>query len=299
MSNTKLRSAKYSINEMVRKTHEHSYATQSDMRHMLFRCIKDLHELGYKFGHIKGLQAKHIYALVEHWKNQGKNPGTIKNYMSKLRYTATLLNNNTLIKPDNATYGIDSRNTVLVNKAINQIDLTKCKDPYIRLSLEGQAVFGLRREESMKFTLSEAHHGNAIYLKPSWTKGGIGRTIAITNDAQKQWLAKLAILVCPGESLIPNNKSYKQHLKSYQNETKSMGICKLHGLRYAYAQRRYQELTKYYDPQKQGFNCSMAGGKQFSEMPRIEKEIDRKARQKLTHELGHSRLQITKIYCGK
>ena len=298
MSNTKLRSAKFSINEMVKQTCEHAYATQSDMRHMLFRCIKDLHELGYKVGHIKGLQAKHIYALVEHWKSQGKNAGTIKNYMSKLRYVATLINNPKLVKPDNATYGIDSRPTILINKAINQIDLSKCSDPYIRLSLEGQAVFGLRREESMKFTLSEAHHGNAIYLKPSWTKGGIGRTINITTDAQRQWLAKVALLVRRGESLIPNAKNYKQHLKGYQNETKAMGICKLHGLRYAYAQRRYHELTKYYDPKKQGFNCPMAGGKPPSEMTPTEKAIDRKVRQQLSYELGHSRIQITRIYCG-
>ena len=109
MSNTKLRSAKFSINELVKKSRVHSYASKADMRHMLFRCIKDLHELGYKVGHVKGLQVKHIYALVEHWKSQGKNPATIKNYMSKLRNTASLLNNPNLIKPDNAAYNIDKR----------------------------------------------------------------------------------------------------------------------------------------------------------------------------------------------
>ncbi len=298
MSNTKLRSAKYSINELAKKAHDSSYASQADMRHMLFRCIKDLHELGYKVGHVKGLQAKHIYALVDHWKSQDKNPGTIKNYMSKLRNVATLLNNSKLIKPTNAEYKIDARSTTGVNKAIYKIDYSKCTDPYIRLSIEGQALFGLRREESMKFTLSEALHGNAIFLKPSWTKGGIGRTINITNPEQIQWLNKVASLVQPGESLIPNSRTYKQHLNHYQSEAKSMGICKLHGLRYAYAQRRYQELTQYYDPHKQGLICPMAGGKKFTEMSNAEKALDRRARQLISFAMGHSRIQISKIYLG-
>jgi len=61
------------------------------------------------FGHIKGLQVKYIFDLVEHWKSQNKGTATIKNYMSKLRTTARLLDNQKLIKPDNAAYHIDKR----------------------------------------------------------------------------------------------------------------------------------------------------------------------------------------------
>ena len=221
MSNTKLRSAKFSINELVKKSRVHSYASKADMRYMLFRCIKDLHELGYKVGHVKGLQAKHIYALVEHWKSQGKKPATIKNYMSKLRNTASLLNNPNLIKPDNAAYNIDKRSySSTINKAIHHIDLSKCTYPHIRLALEGQVVFGLRREESMKFTHSLAHQGERLQIMPSWTKGGIGRSLHITNDAQRQCLDKVAQLVSPGESLIPQDRSYRQHLSQYQAQSK-------------------------------------------------------------------------------
>ncbi len=52
----------------------------ADMKHMLTRCVKDLHTLGFKINHIKGLKPKHIYALVEHWKAKGKKTATIKNY---------------------------------------------------------------------------------------------------------------------------------------------------------------------------------------------------------------------------
>jgi integrase len=299
MSNTKLRSAKFSINELVKLDKKHSYASQADMRHMLFRCIKDLHDLGYKVGHVKGLQAKHIITLVEHWKSQNKGTATIKNYMSKLRATARLLDNQKLIKPNNAAYHIDKRSYAPTqNKAIHQIDLTKCIDPYIRLSLEGQALFGLRREESMKFTVRDAVNGNTIIIKPSWTKGGIGRTIDITNDVQRQWLDKVVRLVPPGHSLIPRDRSYKQHLHHYEAQAKLMGVSKLHGLRHAYAQRRYKELTRLFDPNGEGFDCSMNGGKQYKAMSVEEKMIDRQARQIISKELGHSRTSITKIYCG-
>ena len=299
MSNTKLRSAKFSIHELVKQSRVHSYASKADMRHMLFRCIKDLHELGYKVGHVKGLQAKHIYALVELWQSQGKNPATIKNYMSKLRHVASLLNNPKLVKPDNATYHINKRAyQPTINKAIHQIDLSKCTDPHIRLSLEGQAVFGLRREESMKFTYSLAHHGNLLHIMPSWTKGGIGRSLEITNDAQRQWLDKVALFVSPGESLIPRDRSYKQHLSHYQAQAKLMGVCKLHGLRHAYAQRRYMELTRLDDPNGQGFICPIDGGKRFRAMTDEEKMIDRRARLSISQELGHSRINIVKIYIG-
>jgi len=220
--------------------------------------------------------------LVEHWKSEGKNTGTIKNYMSKLRKTAYLLNDPKLVKPDNGAYNINKRSYAsTINKAIHHIDLSKCTDPYIKLSLEGQSLFGLRREESMKFTLSEAHHGNHLIIKPSWTKGGIGRTLKITNEAQRQWLAKVYQFVRVGESLIPSDRTYKQHLSHYEEQAKAMGVSKLHGmgvsklhgLRHAYAQERYRELTKFFDPNKQGMACPFEGGKKFKEMNAAEKAI--------------------------
>ena len=300
MSNTKLRSAKFSINELVNQTHKYSFASQADMRHMLFRCIKDLHHLGFKVGHIKGLQSKHIYALVDLWKNQNKNNATIKNYMSKLRCASHLLNNPKLVKPDNDAYNIDKRSYApTYNKAIHNIDLSTCSDPHIRLSLEGQSLFGFRREESMKFTLSKALRGNTLHIKHSWTKGGIGRILEITNPIQQQWLDKVSQLVKPGESLIPTQRSYKQHLSHYQKQTAHMGLHKLHGLRHAYAQRRYRELTTAFDKNQHGLVSPIEGGKQYKEMTAYEKYLDNKARKIISLELGHCRRSITKIYCGK
>jgi hypothetical protein len=298
MSN-KLRSALYSVNKVLRQMQGYSYASKADMKHMINRCIKDLHELGFKVGHLNGLKPKHIFALIEHWKKQEKSPATIKNYMSKLRKLAYFLDKPKLVKTGNDSYQIDKRTYIPTqNKAIHHIDLNLCTDPRIRLSLEAQMLFGLRREESMKFIVSEAWHGDCLHIKPSWTKGGIGRLLNITNEEQMKWLLKVSEQIKPGESLIPKERTYKQHLSHYQQQAKLMGVCKPHGLRHAYAQRRYSELTKELDLLKIGMLCPIAGGKATKELSRDEKQIDRQAREIISRELGHSRLNITRTYLG-
>lgn len=297
MSKTKLRNAIFSIHNCLKNHKEYSFASLADMRHMLTRCVKDLHEQGYMVGHIDGIKPKHIHTLVEHWKKQGKSPATIKNYMSKLRKLAVLLDKPQLVKPGNDAYQIPQRSYAPThNKAIHHVDLSKCTEPYIRLSLEAQSLFGLRREESMKIILSEAWQGDRLKIEPSWTKGGIGRTLFITNDNQRQWLIDAVKQVPSGHSLIPQTRTYKQHLRQYQQQTKYMGISKCHGLRHAYAQRRYHELTREFDSQKTGWLCPIAGGPPTKSLSVTDRAIDRKAREIISREIGHSRLSILKIY---
>nr|WP_133130363.1 hypothetical protein [Legionella yabuuchiae] len=126
----------------------------------------------------------------------------------------------------------------------------------------------------------------------------IGRVIDITNEKQKAWLVKVSEQVPQKASLIPKERSYKQHLSHYQQQANKMGVCKLHGLRHAYAQRRYEEITKSLNPLGKKLICPIAGGKAFDSLAGIEKEIDRKARARISRELGHSRLNITKAYLG-
>ncbi len=294
-----MRSATHSINQCIKQITGYSHASRADMRHMLNRCFKDLHELGYKLGHVKGLKPKHIHVLVEHWKKQDKNPATIKNYMSKLRKVASVLNKPDLVKQKNDSYQIDKRNYApKYNKAITNVDFSKCSDPLIRLSLEAQSLFGLRREESMKIVLRDAWQGNELVIEASWTKGGIGREIELTNSEQREWLSKAINQLPEGHSLIPKEKSYKNHLARYQEVIEKMGLSKCHGLRHAYAQRRYQEITAQCDKNGIGLIPPIQGGRPYKELNSIEKSWDREARETITLALGHSRLSITKTYLG-
>jgi len=298
MSNTKLRSADYSINEIVKISSYRSYASRNDMKVMLKKSIRDLHHLGFKIGHVKGFKAKHIYKLVEYWKEGEKSAGTIKNYLSKFRELGKILKDDRLVSSDNQVYNIGSRKYFPTeNKAIHSPDFSKCTDPLIRLSMEGQYLFGLRREESIKFIVSKAYTGGlSIHLERTWTKGGIERTIPISSPEQLQWLFRVQDTVEEGRSLIYKDSNYSEQLNKYAYQTRLLGLRKLHGLRHAYAQNRYRVLSAYYDPNKVGWECPYNGGKKFEEMTSEERNVDLKVRNILTREMGHSRLNILKSY---
>jgi hypothetical protein len=65
----------------------------------------------------------------------------------------------------------------------------------------------------------------------------------------------------------------------------------MHGLRHAYAQERYRELT--------GWPAPAAGGPTVKALTAEQRTIDRQARLTISQELGHEREQITSIYLGK
>lgn len=125
----------------------------------------------------------------------------------------------------------------------------------------------------MKLVISQAWIGDRLILKPSWTKGGIGRAIDITNNEQKEWLEALK-QVSHGQLL----KTYKQYLRQYQTETEKLGLKNCHGLRHAYAQKRYHEITSQLSPDKKPFKCPIEGGKPSKYMSKLERAIDREAR---------------------
>lgn len=184
-----------------------------------------------------------------------------------------------------------------VNKAITNINLDKVADSHVRDSLALQQEFGLRREESIKFVPHFADNGSHIQLKSSWTKGGIERVVPVTKDSQRQLLNELKNRYSNAQSLIPKEKNYIQQRHRYDNEVKRLGLKKPHGLRHAYAQQRYQELTNKMD-HAGGWQAPIAGGKSRHEMTKEERVVDMRARMIISSELGHSRIAITKIYLG-
>jgi len=87
-------------------------------------------------------------------------------------------------------------------------------------------------------------------------------------------------------SLIPSERNYVQQLRSYERQTANAGLSKLHGLRHAYAQVRYEELT--------GWKAPAAGGPIAKALSPGQKIMDRQARRTISQELGHMREQISR-----
>ncbi len=253
----------------------------------------ELHELGYRGMNSHSLKPKHVEALVGHWVENEVTTGTIKNRMSAVRWWARKVNRQNVVARSNDHYGIPNRIFVTnVNKAksILEVDLAKVRDEHVRMSLELQQAFGLRREEAIKFIPAYADQGDRLVLKPSWTKGGKARAIPIRTEAQRDVLGRAHRLAGKG-SLIPSARNYVQQLRIYEGNTVRAGLSKMHGLRHAYAQRRYEALT--------GWKSPAAGGPTSKSLSSEQRKLDREVRLIISRELGHERIQIVSVYLGK
>ena len=131
---------------------------------------------------------------------------------------------------------------------------------------------------------------NRLVLKASWTKGGRERTIPIRTEVQRDVLNRARRLAGLG-SLIPSHRNYVQQLRVYEGNTLRAGLSQMHGLRHAYAQHRYAELT--------GWQAPAAGGPTARSLTPEQRQMDRQARLTISQELGHEREQITAAYLGR
>ena len=91
--------------------------------------------------------------------------------------------------------------------------------------------------------------------------------------------------------MIPKGKSYIQQRYVYDKQIIRAGLKNLHGLRHAYAQRRYKELT--------GWEAPINGGLTSKQLTPEQKKKDYEARMIITEDLGHGREQITTSYIGR
>jgi Integrase/Phage integrase, N-terminal len=241
----------------------------------------------------QSLKPKHVEKLVERWTAEGLSTGTVKNRMTELRWWAEKIGKANVVAKSNDAYGIaDRRYVTNVSKAcpLTAGDLAQVTDPYSRVSLQLQAAFGLRREESLKIQPAWADRGDRLVLKDSWTKGGRARELPIRHVEQRQVLDEAKRVAGRG-SLIPADRSYVQQLHRFEYQCDRAGIHRVHGHRHQYAQERYRELT--------GWSAPAAGGPRSKELTCEQKLIDRDVRLTISRELGHEREQVTAIYCGR
>ena len=288
----------FELSEICSRNRDGSYSTQANRKAILNQFADDIKKSGFNVQKMKAedLKGRHVNALLQHWRNEGIAVSTIKNRMAVLRWWAEKIGNPGAVK-SNDELGIEKREyTTNENKAasIETVDLSKM-DERIAASLVLQSEFGVRREEAMKFQPEYALSGRSpldaetkeIRLKGSWTKGGRDRVIPIKTPAQREALAKAAYIARSG-SMIPPDRSYRQHLIIWEKETAAQGIGRTHGLRHAYAQRRYLELTGWAAP-------AVAG---IRKLTPDERAKDQEARKIISEELGHGRIAITNAYLG-
>ena len=288
-----MRRLNHQLKQLCRNNRDGSYGTQAQRERVLTLIANQLRDLGFRQLHARSLRPKHVEALVKHWLEARVAVGTIKNRMAAIRWWAAKVNRRNVVARSNDHYGIPRRqyaNSANRVTALDEDKFARVSDEYVRMSLELQREFGLRREEAIKIRLVLADKGDMLWLKPSWTKGGRAREIPIRTGAQRDILDKARALAGKG-SLIPAEKDYKQQKNRYEGQCIRAGLSKMHGLRHAYAQRRFEEIA--------GFAAPLAGGPKRADFTNDQRALDKKARAVITKELGHNREQVTVTYLGR
>ena len=275
---------------------ERGKGTQASRASHLHIMARELSEMGFRHLSPRNLKRKHVDALVNRWLGARLAIVTIKSRVSTMRWLAKTIGKPNVIPRTNAELGIPDRSRVgQPSKAftLTREVLERVPSPYVRVSLELEEKFGLRREEACKIKPHEAHQGDWLVLQASWCKGARERRIPILTGEQRELLerAKALAETTPERSLIPE-KTYKKHIKVYERQTYKAGIRSPHGLRHAYAQARYLELT--------GQPCPAAGGTPVKDLKtEEEKHRDKQARERITKEMGHGRTQILVTYLSR
>jgi integrase len=283
----------YELKQLAESHREGSYATQANRNAMLMMFGEQLVAAGYKKMHAGELKGRHVTALLAQWTAQTLSPTTLHNRLAVLRWWAAKVQKVSILPKSNAVYGLPRRQAVApTSKACDlpQDKLTQVRDRYVRMSLQLQRAFGLRREEAIKIKPFQADRGDRLVLQGSWTKGGRPREMPIRTLAQREVLEAAKALARRG-ALIPADKSYVEQLHRYEHWTRKAGLSHLHGLRHAYAQERFLELA--------GFPCPAAGGPSRAYLTPMQCEADHDARVLISAELGHAREAITVVYLGQ
>lgn len=281
------------LGSLCARNKDGSFATQANRASILNQAAKTLQKAGFKNLAASSLKPKHVDTLLKVWKADKLSPGTMKNRMAAVRWWAEKVGKQNCVPRTNDDAGIGRRSfigTETKAQTLEKSQLDGLGHERLKVSLELQQVFGLRREECLKFSPSYADKGDHLELKGSWCKGGREREIPILNEYQRDVLDRASKLAGEG-SMIPPDKSYKEWLSTYEKATNRADLNNLHGLRHGYAQERFAALA--------GFKSPLAGGPSRDQLTPEQKIKDFEARMVVSNELGHNREEVTAVYLGR
>ncbi|MFZ4703512.1 MAG: integrase domain-containing protein [Candidatus Methylumidiphilus sp.] len=174
-------------------------------------------------------------------------------------------------------------------------------DDRVAVMLELQRTYGLRFKESAlldaKAALKEAVTKGTITLT-SGTKGGRKRTVPAPRDTLV--VLGAAAKLQDGRSMIPKAMTYAEFRRDCYSQAYAAGFG-FHQERHHYAQRRYTELTGVPSPVQAGWTGRQRIAKMAAHLgvsKSVATKIDTTARLTLSKELGHNRIEVTRVYTG-
>ncbi|WP_426781246.1 integrase domain-containing protein [Pseudomonas syringae] len=233
---------------------------------------------------------------------------TAQNRLSSVNRTMAALRGDQYVKIPSPSKALGLQRSSVRSEAPQGQDRAQIELIALVLSERGQqrvaAIVHLARDTGMRLREAiladlprlqrEARQLDKINIQDG-TKGGRSgasapRWIAVTDQIRgaldRAWEAS------PGGSrnLLAPNESYKEFMQSVVRPARDIlhehGLKGFHELRAAYACERYEQLT--------GLNAPVNGGR----VHREDRELDQRARQQISHELGHNRIDVVSAYIG-
>lgn len=155
------------------------------------------------------------------------------------------------------------------------------------------AQFGLRSKEASLLNcnkaIDEARENGFIRISAG-TKGGRDRIVPVLHSSQLDALQNAVEVQGSGRNLIPREESWKSwregELRNGRETLKDLNVPGYHELRASYACDRYTELTGHLAPCQSGFR-------------EADRENDLRAREQISIELGHGRVDVLVSYVGR
>lgn len=277
----------------------------------LFNSFRELRNLGYKLQDVKNFRGKHAQALMDHWVSAGLGPGTIQQKWSVIRIFCRWLGKEGMVE-DAEKYVSDpalvTRSYLPVvdkswtAKAVDpaaMFEVIKHISPVIAVALELELAFGLRRRESLMCKPIRADQGDYLSIETNdGPKNGRARMVPIDTDQKRAVIDQAKAMVKSADmrlgELLRDSRGnvlrLEQAVNRFNAVLKKSGITKrglgvtAHGLRHQFANDQY-ELDL-------GQASPVRGGEGGSTPDAIA------ARQKISLDLGHTRVSITSAYLG-
>lgn len=193
-----------------------------------------------------------------------------------------------------APQGQDRVQVELIAQALSELGQQSRVSAIVLLARET----GMRLREAILADLlrlkREARQLGKINIQDG-TKGGRSgasapRWIAVTDQVRGALNRASEVSPSGSRNLLAPDESYKDFMQTVVRPARDLlheqGVKGFHELRAAYACERYEQLT--------GFPAPVNGGRGHRE----DQELDQRAREQISHELGHNRIDVVSAYIG-
>jgi len=293
------------IKKLYRNCNEKSFETRARYRDATMRFCDFLAE-NYSMQKFANIKEKHLIAYVEKLKESKISPSTVLSDLSGIRFFHRLSGEKFAL-PDNKTFRLEKRQVGKVDRGWSDKEVSSAirlagemERPDVALSIKTAHTFGTRIEEVCKMRVGQvlkAVQYGELYIKG---KGGHERYVDVRNLEQTALIGKIISIIKarklqPNDYIISQNKKYgvERQIKSIQNW--------LSNHRYKFIDSDRTKIVKQgYKPKS---NRLTFHGLRYSFEQQFEKKLESDENphmlKKVSAQLGHYRIAITKIYSDK